>query len=306
MRCFPPLAGLLLALLLPFAAPAQDGGGPSAEGHSLLWRVTGGGLTDTSWVYGTIHLISQEDFYVRPEIEMAMAASERMAMELKLNDLSLMLKMVSMLKLPGDTTLEDLVDAERYARLVSLVEDSMGQDMATYARQKPMALLQMLILRMIPGTPASYEMDFLQRAVAANQEIVGLETIEDQMAVFDAIPVSEQVDWILDLYGNEDSMRQVYGALVAAYKAEDLEELGRLMTEESPELAAYGDALLVNRNRAWIPRIEALAAEGSVFVAVGAGHLPGEQGVLRLLREAGYTVEPVPPSAERPTSTPER
>lgn len=306
MRLFPLLAGCCLALLLPLSATAQAGGGPSAEGQSLLWRVTHADLPDTSWVYGTIHLISQEDFHVRPEVEAAMAASDRMAMEIKLNDLSLMLKMVRMLQLPGDTTLEDLVDAERYARLVTLVEDSMGLDMATYAKQKPMALMQLLILRMIPGTPASYEMDFLQRAVAAGQEIVGLETIEDQMAVFDAIPVIEQVDWILDLYGNEDSMRDVYGALVAAYKAEDLDALGRLMNEESPELAAYGDALLVNRNRAWIPRIEALAAEGSVFVAVGAGHLPGEQGVLRLLREAGYTVDPVPPSAERPTPTPER
>ena len=268
--------------------------------HSLLWSITGNGLSDTSWLYGTIHLISQEDFFVRPEVEAAMASCDQVAFEIKLNDLSMMMTMMRLLKLPGDSTLADVVSADRYQRLTAFVEDSLGLSMASYDRQKPMALMQVLVQQMVPGTPASYELDFMQRALSAEQSIEGLETVEDQMAVFDGIPMDEQVDWILQMAENRDSMQALYGDLVAAYRAEDLTALQQLIMEDSPEMAEYNDELLTNRNRNWIPRIGALAAESPVFIAVGAGHLPGETGVIRLLEEAGYILQAIPPSADRP------
>lgn len=291
----------LLAVLATFShvtfasgehpAAAHKGGDPA---DCLLWRIAGNGLEDTSWLFGTIHLINQEDFVVREEVEQAMAASKTVAFELKLNDLSMAMKMMRLIQLPGDSTLEDVLEADQYEALRGFVKDSSGLDFSAFERQKPLALMQLLLQDMVPGTPASYEMHFLQVALGAGQPIVGLEEIEDQMAVFDGIPYAEQAEWILDLYRNADSMQASYDSLVQAYTAEDLTRLQKLMLEESPEMMAHSEALLYNRNRNWIPKIESLINAGSTFVAVGAAHLPGEEGVVALLQHAGYSVSPVP------------
>jgi uncharacterized protein YbaP (TraB family) len=300
MKASSLLVLLCLFLISPLAASgeslssAAEGEHPKHSDNCLLWRITGNGLEDTSWLYGTIHLINQDDFVVRKEVEHAISSCATVAFELKLNDLGMMAKMMRMLQLPGDSTLADVIDADRYELLRQYVEDSSGLSFASFETQKPLALMQLLLQRMIPGTPASYELHFLQMAVGAGQEIVGLEDIEDQMSVFDGIPYSEQVDWILEMYIDADSMKRMYAELVDAYLKEDLSRMQVLMLEESPELAQHSETLLDQRNRNWIPVIEGLMAESPVFVAVGAAHLPGPEGVVSLLKKAGYTVEPVP------------
>lgn len=297
------LGAVCAVLLLPFGVFASGENhcdGESAgqaplldQANCLLWQITHKDLEDTSWLFGTIHLINQDDFVVRSEVQAAMSACPVVAFELKLNDLGMMAKMMRMMQLPGDSTLADVLDEAQHQLLRTYVEDSSGMDFAAFERQKPLALMQLQLQNMIPGTPASYELHFLQMALSTGQEVVGLEQIEDQMAVFDGIPYAEQVEWIMDLFVHADSMAEVYAQLVEAYLDEDLKQMYALMLEESPELAAYSESLLFERNRNWIPKIETLMRQRSTFIAVGAAHLPGPQGVVKLLQEAGYLVEPV-------------
>lgn len=81
--------------------------------------------------------------------------------------------------------------------------------------------------------------------------------------------------------------------MIATYKQQDIDKLYEAVSGKDADLKKYEDALLINRNRNWIPKISSLAAEGPVFVAVGAAHLGGEQGVISLLRKAGFTVQPI-------------
>lgn len=274
--------------------PPQNSNPPEGQlANSLLWRITENGLTDTSWLFGTIHLIGQRDFYVRPSVKASLQSSEQVAFELKLNDMSMLMSMNELLKLQGNETLEELLDPEQYRELTIWVEDSLGAKMEDFEHKKPFALLQLALQRLLPENPASYEFYLLQEAVSQEKEVFGLETMQDQMAVFDSIPIAEQIEWTLETLRNLDSMKGIWQELVRVYQRQDLNRLQQMIVEESPELRSHSEVLLNKRNEIWIDRISRLIAEKSTFIAVGAGHLGGEHGVIRLLQASGYTVEPI-------------
>jgi len=274
---------------------ASDSEKETPLASSLLWSITGNGLVDSSWLFGTIHLIGQDDFFVRPAVERSFAQSEQVAFEIKLDDMAMLMSMGQLLLLPENQTLKGLLDPDLYERLRIWMEDSLGGSMAPFERQKPFALLQAVTMQLIPKNPASYELHFLLEAKAQNKPIFGLETVADQLGIFDSISLSEQILWTLETLENKDSMVMLYDAMVEAYKSEDLENLAKLMKEESPEFEAHSATLLDDRNERWIPGIENLMKEHPSFIAVGAGHLAGPRGVISLLREKGYRVEPVLP-----------
>lgn len=273
--------------------PSSVAAEPSSTAASLLWRVTGGDLEDTSWVFGTIHLIGRDDFVVKEHVKEALASCEAIAFEFRMNDLALAVKMDRLLRLPGGARLEDAMSADELELIQTWVRDTLEADWEDYATRQPIALLQAMVMRELDDqAPASFEFHFLSQALASGLSIHGLETVEDQMAIFDRIPLEKQIDWLVEgLDDEEDAV--TWDSVVDAYLDEDLERLRRMIVEESPELDAYEDLFLGDRNRRWIPVIEKLASEGSTFVAVGAGHLAGPDGVLTLLRQAGYRVEPV-------------
>lgn len=262
---------------------------------SLLWSISGKELADTSWLYGTIHLIGQEDFFVRPAVEHAFEQSEQVAFEIKLNDLVQLMGMQKMMMLPDSVKIYDLIKADQYEAIKAWVEGDLGGKMSTYDNQKPFVLLQLAMTQLLPPDPASYEMHFMQMAIEREMEIFGLETIADQLAAFDAIPPEQQVLYALETLRNLDSMKELYSEMVRVYVAEDLNRLHKMIIEESPEFKDHTDVLLDKRNENWIEEIEKLIRERSTFVAVGAGHLNGAKGVINLLREQGYKVEPVMP-----------
>ena len=125
-----------------------------------------------------------------------------------------------------------------------------------------------------------------------NKEIYGLETVEDQMQVFEDIPYESQLDDIIEMLQDGDATQEYYDQMIDTYKAEDLNALIKMLNEyyENPEEAKI---LLDNRNIKWIPKIGEYAKDKSTFFAVGAGHLPGDNGVIKLLKKAGYKVKPV-------------
>ena len=122
--------------------------------------------------------------------------------------------------------------------------------------------------------------------------IEGLETLEEQMSIFDAIPYQDQADGLAEMVENPIDMQALYTDMVEAYKSEDLNLLGAMLAEEMTS-EAESQELLVKRNHKWIPLIESQMKEQRSFIAVGAAHIGGKDGVIELLREAGYTVTAV-------------
>ena len=148
---------------------------------------------------------------------------------------------------------------------------------------------------MIDCAAQSYETELMKVAHAQNEEVLGLETIEDQIQVFEDIPYEDQIKDLLRTA--EDNLaydKAMFQKLLEVYQIEDINTMNAMMYDENYiTVSQHQDKLLDNRNKKWISKIEAFAKEQPTFFGVGAGHLAGENGVITLLREEGYKVSPL-------------
>ncbi|MBC8046180.1 MAG: TraB/GumN family protein [Fimbriimonadaceae bacterium] len=260
---------------------------------SLLWEISGNGLENPSYLYGTIHMIDKKDFYVRPLIDSMLSRAEQVAFEIKLDDLAALMKIQTMLDLPEGKTIQGMMNEADYEKLKKYFADSLSVDLDMLNNQKPFILIQKISENYIKGERESFELYFLMQCMKKQKPIIGLETVEEQVGIFDIIPYEEQITWLTDWSDSSAKYDQVFADMITAYKMEDIQALATLMKESSPELMKYDDLFINDRNKNWIPKIEAMIKDKPTFIAVGAGHLPGESGVIELLRKKGYTVKAI-------------
>ncbi|HEV3327722.1 MAG TPA: TraB/GumN family protein, partial [Puia sp.] len=123
--------------------------------------------------------------------------------------------------------------------------------------------------------------------------INGLETAAFQAGLFDSIPYEKQAKELVDYLDSMDENKKITQQLAALYTSQDLDGIQALSDKDDPEMSGYMDLLLYNRNKKWAKELDGLLRSKSLLIAVGAGHLPGQQGVIELLRKEGYTVDPV-------------
>lgn len=259
---------------------------------ALLWEISGKGLSSPSYLYGTIHIICKEDFRFSTTLKDKFMNAKEVFLEIDMDDPGMMMKMASLMMMK-DKSLKDLMSAEDYSFLSKYVQDSLGMPMMLFNKMKPMTLISLLSTRTLPCSGSeSYEQTMINMAKQQKKDIKGLETLEDQIGVFDKIPDSVEIQMVLDMIRKMPEQREQFLRIVKAYKNEDINALAKEMNE-SPDMKGVEDILLVNRNKNWIPVMEKAMKEGNCLFAVGAGHLPGSDGVIALLRKAGYTVKPV-------------
>jgi uncharacterized protein YbaP (TraB family) len=263
-----------------------------AQQDALLWRISGGGLTTPSYLYGTIHLICPDDLRLSDSLPSALARSAKLYLEIDMDEPGLMLKTMR-LSMQTTTPLKELYTPEQYARLDRFLKDTLGMGASLFNKMKPFTLLSALYTR-IPGCrkTVSVEERIMEMAKKQRKEVLGLETLEDQFAVFDRIPDSAQARMILDMIDHFPEQQAEFIRMVDAYRKQDLSALSAMMNT-SPDMVGFEEILLLNRNRNWIPVMQKAMARESIFFAVGAGHLSGPEGLLSLLRKSGYEVNPL-------------
>jgi len=288
---------LLVLVLLVVSSKAQKNVAsaraenlPPVE-NALLWSISGNGLASPSYLYGTIHMICKEDFRFSSTLKDKFEEAKYVYLEIDMDDPSMMMK-TAMLSIMKDHSLKDLMNEKDYNELSAYVKDSLGMPMMIFNKLKPMTLMSLLYTKVLSCPSESYEQRFMEMARDRKKEIRGLEKIEDQMAVFDKIPDSVEAQMILEMIRKMPEQRTEFAQMVESYKKEDLNKLGEEISS-SPEWKGFEDIMLVNRNHNWIPVMSAAMKEGPQLFAVGAGHLPGKDGIINLLRKAGYKVEPV-------------
>ena len=271
---------------------------------SLLWEITGNGLEAPSYVYGTIHMIGKKDFFFTDPTKAAMDAADQFAFEIDLeqmNDIGAMMPLMMKAFMRGDTTLKDLLSDEEY-KIVSDHFQKIGLPLMFVERIKPMFLSAMTGGEMMspPGADSgssgmvSYEFEIMEVAKKGKKPISGLETAEFQMSMFDSIPYKMQAQMLMEAIQSESdpSGNSQMDEMVQMYKEQDIEAMVSMMDDEGG-ICGFEDLLLVNRNKKWIPIMEDMMKEKVTFFAVGAGHLGGQYGVIRLLKEAGYSLKPL-------------
>jgi len=270
---------------------------------SLLWEISGNGLEKPSFLYGTIHLISKDQFLLTDETKASFDNSERVTFEInmeEMNDLSTMFTLFGKVMMPDAITLKDLLSEEDYI-FVKKELSELGLPammMGILERIKPMFLTTFASGDMDPnglqnGEIVSYEMEFMEMAQQTEKEMAGLETIEYQISIFDSIPLKDQADMLVESLKAESEGSDQFKEMVDMYLNQDIEAMQEMFEDEADGMAEYEDILLVNRNRNWIPIMGGMMKEKPTFFAVGAGHLGGEFGVIRLLRNEGFVLKPL-------------
>lgn len=260
---------------------------------SLLWKITSDELPQPSYLFGTIHLICEQDFFMDERIETALAESDALVKEIDLSSPEIMLRLQQLMVNTGGPYLQEYLSADQLAVIDEYFTENFGAGLAQLGVLKPLALSSMVLTAGLPCTDIkSYEMELADLADQHDLAILELESVDFQMQIFDDIPLEDQVAWLWQGIAEEQESQRAFQTMVDAYVAEDLDKLLEAMRQD-PQMMEYFDVLLNERNHNWIAPIREMIHAQQVFIAVGAGHLPGEQGVIRLLEEAGYTVEPV-------------
>ncbi len=257
---------------------------------SLLWKISGNGLTQPSYLFGTIHLICPDDYLWTSTMQEALKSCRKIAFEMDMDDPALQQEVAMGLMLKDGKTLKSFYTEEEYALLKDvLAQQGVAIDMLQALH--PFALMQFIYMNAVScPAPSSYEANIMKEAQKDSLEIVGLESAADQLNVIKNLDVDTLARQLLTVINDMDSFRNTLNDMISAYKNQDLPALNNIIIN-SPDYKDALDELLYDRNKKWIAVIQQLIQEQPTFIAVGAGHLLGEQGVIHLLREKGYTID---------------
>ncbi len=261
----------------------------------MLWKIERDDLSHPTYVFGTMHLISKDQFYFPKKLENLILDSKQLVMELA--GMPNTLEAMDLMMLPDTVKLSDLIEPKDLKMLYQFAQKEMGMSPAmfdkTFGKMKPFMLLQLITQKQFEGDTESYELTLMNLAEKNKIATLGLETVQEQIGFFDAIPVQDLAGIISSYFENSDSLKLQTKEMMRVYRSGNLDSLALFMKETSPELMEFEDILLTNRNKAWIPKITTMIHQKPTFIAVGAAHLTGEFGVLNLLKQEGYKITPV-------------
>lgn len=278
---------LLFSLLLAIFSNGQT------EKKSLLWKISGNGLAKESYLFGTIHISC--DATLSEKVLTALDKTDQLCLELDMDDPNMQTEMMSKMMMKDGVTIESLLSKDDFKLVDDFFKKQSGFSLKMMNSIKPFALSAMLYPKMLDCPMQSYETELMKVAKSQNEETIGLETFSEQLAVFDAIPYQTQVDELVKSAKSDlDRDKKELQEMLDLYKTEDVEALIQYTEKSDNELTSgFMDELLNNRNKNWIERIEKIAKAKATFFGVGAAHLGGEKGVIKLLQKKGYKVEAV-------------
>jgi uncharacterized protein YbaP (TraB family) len=255
--------------------------------QSLLWKITGNTLSSPSYLYGTIHIKDKRVFEWQEAVYARLGECSNYAGELDLNMENIM-KAAGYMLLPEGQTLHDRFSAEEYDLVKDAVKSCSGYELALLDKLKPISLVALCFsVKSAEELEATVDELLYKKAVEGGKQIIGLETVEEQVVLLDKIPDS----YVLEYFRNLDEQEKEFNNLIRFYRNADLDSLWLMMQDEESG-SMLNDEMIRVRNHRMTERILPLIRKQSTFIAIGSGHLPGNEGIIALLRNEGYVVEP--------------
>ena len=282
-----------LGLVLNFFTQAQTEKG-------TLWKVTGKGLPEPSYLFGTYHLLT--DTYIKelPEVQKAFNDTHGIVVETIID--SSKLNLMTKMSLMPDKKISEMIAPDDFTLISNELQKTMGVNLSALDQLKPVSI--MVLLTVLHAQQQNADVLKKYRGIAMdayfaiqgkrNQKtITPLETMEEQLAIlYNHFPVDEQARQLVSYIKQLDTMKSAQVKLLNHYLAKNLGQLYQY-AESMPKDFGDSDFMLKNRNEKWMQTLPGLMKKETQFIAVGALHLPGPCGVIELLRKQGYTVTPV-------------
>lgn len=264
------------------------------EDKSMLYEISGNGLSTPSYIYGTIHIICKNDFIMTEATKQKFGTSQQVYLELDMDDPSMMSEMQKNMMMTDGSTLKTLMSETDYQKVATFFKDTLKTNIEMMGKMKPFVLAAFALPKMLSCPTQSYEEYFLKMASEQHKEILGLETIKDQFDALDKMGMKEQADLMLvQMVQHWNENKTEFGTMVGHYKSQDVDLIMEDMTKSKMSNKSFEKDLLETRNNNWIPKIAKIVAKKPTFFAVGAAHLGGEKGVIALLRKQGFTVKAI-------------
>jgi len=280
------LLGLALSCVALSASVRADG-----PLHAL-WELHG--KHNTVYILGSIHVLRPSDYPLAPAVLHAYSDASSILMEVNLAQIDVQRMQTELLasaRLPEGKTLPGIMGDARYKRAQALAQE-VGVDIGIFDAFAPWfaaEAISQLQLQQLGFQPKSgVEMFFLERARTDGKSVAGLETVHDQIALFDALSMDEQADYLVSSLEEAHDLPREVGAMVRAWASGDIQWFADQLKSEIGRDPVLYDSVLVARNRKWVPKIEALLNDDKNYlVIVGTAHLVGQGSVIALLKKDG-------------------
>lgn len=262
--------------------------------NTLIWKISGNGLEEDSYLYGTMHVADERAFVWVEKSMPFFEQCDQYAMELNPNEAD-PASVMQLMMLPEGTTLKDLFEEDDYHELHAWFKEEMNVDIAAFGQYSPFFVYSIAQQAMY-GNQMSEAMDlhFNKLATQKGMEVIGLETVEEQISAINAMDMEDQAEMLMGLTKGKKSQKESK-KLMKLYVKGRLNDMMEYANSSDEWEEDFATAMVDDRNGRMADRLPAILSEGSTFVAVGALHLPGEQGLIQLLRDKGYTVTPLNP-----------
>jgi uncharacterized protein len=280
------LLGLCLASVVLSTAVRADGA------LHALWELHG--KHNTVYILGSIHVLRPSDYPLAPAVLNAYGNAKSIFMEVNLQEIDsqqMQMELLASARLPEGKTLPDIMGKQRYERAGALARE-LGIDISIFDAFAPWFVaeaISQLQLQQLGFQPASgVEMFFLEHARSDGKSVAGLETVHDQIALFTALSLDAQADYLISSLEEAHDLPKEVDDMVHAWQRGDTLWFADQMKSEFGRDPALYQSLLVARNRKWVPKIEALLNDDKNYlVIVGTGHLVGQGSVIELLGKDG-------------------
>jgi len=288
MKTFVQLGFAALISCMSLAVKAQNK--ISDDNKSLLWEVSGNGISKPSYIMGTFHMICSKDFEIKPKVTKALENSDNLILEINYTDSKEMAAMQKMLM--SDQKISDKLSPKEAKELDAILSEY-GTTLQNVNSYSPQALYSLISTKTIPCPQTEvkmYEIELLKKALQNKKHIGALEKVDDQShAIGGAYTLKDAISQLK--MGNEYAI--LAQKMVESFKKEDLQTLDRLVKDKRFMNKDQEKIMLTDRNKSWAEKMPEIMKNQSSFFAVGSAHLLGDNGLINLLRTKGYAVNPV-------------
>ncbi|RYF22510.1 MAG: TraB/GumN family protein [Flavobacteriales bacterium] len=281
----------VLLVTLTISATAQN----KKATNTLLWEVSGKGLSKSSYIFGTYHFAGKNFTDSMTVLNDKLKNADAVVGELVMD--STMATKLAPFMLMKNNFLDKLLSATEYKLVDDYFKKVTGYDLKMFNSMKPMAVQITILGATAPSTfskenPAIDE--YFQTYAKGNGKLVyGLETIEDQGEILFGTTLERQKEQLVKSIKEEAKNKKTAEDLYKYYTLQDLAKMESLFKEDDSTTQEEMDKMLKNRNDKWMEKLPAMMQKETLFIAVGALHLVGKDGLIKGLRARGYSVKPV-------------
>jgi uncharacterized protein YbaP (TraB family) len=262
--------------------------------QNLLWEISSPLTKEKSYLFGTIHLIEKEFFHFPDFLKEKINKSTNIIFEIPYPNST---NIRSLLLIPNNENIFSYLNENEKNKILKWSSENLKMDenefLENYGNFKPFVLYQTITQLPFLDNSVSYEQEIYKIVKNSSKKIEGLETVEEQIELLDKIPLEIQKKQLFFAIDSTTKNQMILREMQLAYKQQDLQKIEQWIKIESKTSHFSVDDFIFKRNKKWITKIVSNINTNSTFIAVGAGHLSGEEGLINLLKKEGFKLKSI-------------